>query len=395
MALGAEDGGIPKLWKEVRFGNGKVAGMSDLRSKITFHTSAVTLYLNLASTGSLGKVEKEMNEAGGDFRHIKTAINGITAHLMSQPVQEGSILTSRSDDDRAVWRKFRRELVDAGFRSSVIKHHKNTIKAYFKELGSRDALDDLPEQEVQKSSNDYTSDQINTMALTSVQADTETPVMKTAPAESPKEPCCQTAHTSPGNSLLNSDKVSEHSMSLNMTGAPASVVGDLDENTMPLQQNDPDEILPTLELATRSSTVLDDHNREAGISVRGVAEAPDASPEEDPADSCVLLSKVQPPAARKMQIQKLQDRNSAGPQKRSQSALQVEKGITSLSTNMHLTKQEEQSHPKPPESNSIIQSSLSTTDGGNSLPVSSKADAGSGSAALNIGKNYTTSSEPR
>lgn len=395
MALSAEEGGIPKLWEEVRFGNGKVAELSDLRSKITFHTSAITFYLNLASTGSLGKVEKQMNEAGGDLRHIKTAINGITAHLMSQPVQEGSIFTSRSDDDRAVWREIRRELVDEGFRSSVIKHHKNTIKAYIKELGSRGALDDLPEQEVQESSSDYTGDQINTMALTSVQADTETPVMKTAPAESPKEPCCQTAHTSPGDSLLNSDKMFEHSMSLNMTGAPASVVGNVDENTMPVQKNDPDEILATLDLATRSSIVLNDYNREAGISVRRVAEALDASPEKDPAKSGVLLSKVQQPAARKMKIQKLQDHNSAGPRKRSQSALQVEKGFTSLSTNMHLTEQEGKSHPQPPESNSIIQSTLSTTDGGKSLPVSSKADAGSGSTVLNIGKNYTTSSEPR
>lgn len=141
-ALSDEERSKGKLWKAVRFGNGELTEVKDLRSKLTYYTSNLSLFLNMVSIGSMGVVEKQMYEAGGDLKDIRRAVNGITAQLMSGANKEGSVLTDYADDDKAVWRAFRRELVKEGFLSAVIREHKDTIRAYVKELGSRGILDD-------------------------------------------------------------------------------------------------------------------------------------------------------------------------------------------------------------------------------------------------------------
>ena len=141
-ALSDEERSKGKLWKAVRFGNGELANVRDLRLKLTYYTSNLSLFLNMVSMGSMGMVEKQMYEAGGDLRDIRRAVNGITAHLMSGVTREGSVLTDYAEDDKAFWREFRRELVREGFSSAVIREHKDTIQAYVKELGSRGFFDD-------------------------------------------------------------------------------------------------------------------------------------------------------------------------------------------------------------------------------------------------------------
>jgi len=140
--LSEEERSIRKLWAKVRFGNGHLADVADLRSKIVYYTSALSLFINMITMGSVGRVEKQMDEAGGDLKEIRLAVNGITAHLMANSHGEGSVLTAYPDDEKAVWKEFRRELVRDGFSSSVIRRHKDTIKAYVRELGSRGLLDD-------------------------------------------------------------------------------------------------------------------------------------------------------------------------------------------------------------------------------------------------------------
>ena len=142
-ALSEQERSGRKLWQKIRFGNGKMVDLADWRAKLTYYTSAISLFLNIVSMGSMGRVERQMNNAGGDLREIKVAVNSITAHMMSRSNRnEGSILTAYVDDDRAVWKEFRRELVEDGFSSSVIRKNKRLIKAYIKELGSRGLLDE-------------------------------------------------------------------------------------------------------------------------------------------------------------------------------------------------------------------------------------------------------------
>ncbi|CAF9921396.1 MAG: hypothetical protein ALECFALPRED_001778 [Alectoria fallacina] len=143
-ALSEQEKSGRRLGQQIRFGNGKMADLAEMRGKLTYYISAISLFLNMVSTGTMGRVERQMNDAGGDLRDIKLAVNGITAHLMSSSIRhEGSVLTAYADDDRVVWKEFRRELVEDGFSSSVIRKHKSLIKAYIEELGNRGLFDEV------------------------------------------------------------------------------------------------------------------------------------------------------------------------------------------------------------------------------------------------------------
>ena len=150
-ALGEQERSGRKLWQKIKFGNGKMADIAEMRAKLTYYTSAMSLFLNMVSMGTMGRVERQMNDTGGDLKEIKTAVNGITAYLMSSSNRhEGSVLTAYAGDDRAVWKEFRRELVEDGFSSSLIRKHKKLIKAYIEELGSRGLFDEDPNMDVEE-----------------------------------------------------------------------------------------------------------------------------------------------------------------------------------------------------------------------------------------------------
>lgn len=143
-ALSEEKRSVTKLWKRVQFGNGEMLDLAELRVKIATNTSALTLFLNLLSIGSQGKVESYMESQGDELREMRRSLNWITASMQakSPKVGEGSILTTYAGDDKAIWKDFRRELIKEGFSSGVLQRHKETIKDYVMELGDRGALDD-------------------------------------------------------------------------------------------------------------------------------------------------------------------------------------------------------------------------------------------------------------
>lgn len=141
-ALSEKERSGRKLWQKIRFGNGEMADLNDLRSKVLLYTSSITFYLNMISMGTVGRIEQEMNRSGGILREIQIAINGITTEFISKNKHEGSVFTNYTNDDKSVWREFRRELRQDGFSSSVIHKHKRVILDYIKELGSRGLLDE-------------------------------------------------------------------------------------------------------------------------------------------------------------------------------------------------------------------------------------------------------------
>ena len=137
--LSEEERSWRKLWQKIRFGNGQIADLHDLRRKMVTNTSALSLTLNMASLGSLGRIEKQME---GDLKEIKIAVHGTAARLIANSNDEGSVLTSYANDDKSVWKEFRRDLCRDGFSSSDLKRHKTLIMAYIKELGDRGLFDD-------------------------------------------------------------------------------------------------------------------------------------------------------------------------------------------------------------------------------------------------------------
>ena len=143
-SLSQEERSGRKLWQRIRFGNGEMQDLGELRSKAIYFTSAISLFLNMISVGSIGRVEQRMNEAGGELREIRLAVNGITAHLLSGTAHEGTstLFTTYAEDDKTVWKEFRRELLADGFTSQTINRYKQLIKAYIGELATRGLLDE-------------------------------------------------------------------------------------------------------------------------------------------------------------------------------------------------------------------------------------------------------------
>ncbi|KAL8996527.1 MAG: hypothetical protein Q9169_003994 [Polycauliona sp. 2 TL-2023] len=142
-ALSEQERSFRKLWKKVRFGNGAIVDVVELKSEVTYYTAALSLFLNLVSVGAIGEVGIKMDQAGSDLKDIKAAVNHITARLLAKETKEGSVLTAYTDDDTGVWRELRRGLVEEGFRSSIIRKHTAMIMAYVKELGDNGVLDHI------------------------------------------------------------------------------------------------------------------------------------------------------------------------------------------------------------------------------------------------------------
>lgn len=154
-ALGGRGSSARKLWQRMRFGNGQMADLGNLRARLAFYTSALSLSLNMASLGSMGRIEMQIGEVGGHLKDIKLAVHSITARFSSQSSHEGSILTIYSGDDKIVWKEFRRELLKEGFSSAILQKHKSLIKAYVMELGDRGLLDQMSDQQQREPYSDF------------------------------------------------------------------------------------------------------------------------------------------------------------------------------------------------------------------------------------------------
>lgn len=130
-----------KLWQKIRFGNGEMKDLAEIRLKFATHTSAILMSLNLCSLGSQGRVEAQLSSQSGELRGIRESVNYITA-MLTATSQDGTAWTFYTNDDKAFWRELRRGLNREGFSSATLHKHKQLINAYVKELGERGVFDE-------------------------------------------------------------------------------------------------------------------------------------------------------------------------------------------------------------------------------------------------------------
>lgn len=99
-----------RTWDRIKFGT---EGVQDIREKLTFHTSAIQLFLTTLGTGSLGRIEKKLEMIIEEIRSGR---------------REPSILTTSGDDDAEAevqWDVLKSELVEDGFTKQDIESHKH------------------------------------------------------------------------------------------------------------------------------------------------------------------------------------------------------------------------------------------------------------------------------
>jgi len=83
---------------------------------------------------------------GGELKGIRGKVDRITANMMAR-CGDGTVWTIYENDDRSFWRQLRRELVKEGYRSSVLRRHKQLLTQYVEELRQRGILDQVNTEE--------------------------------------------------------------------------------------------------------------------------------------------------------------------------------------------------------------------------------------------------------
>ena len=81
---------------------------------IMHHICRYSSFYTISSTGT---VKRQMDEVGRDLRELRVAVSGLTAHLRSESAhREGSVFTTYSEDNKAVWRKLPRVFAKDGLK---------------------------------------------------------------------------------------------------------------------------------------------------------------------------------------------------------------------------------------------------------------------------------------
>ena len=90
-------------------------------------------------------MEKRVDE----LPEMRKAIDGLAAEMRAGR-REGSVMTTYDNDEKDVWRQFRRELIGEGFSSRSIHKFKNPLKDYLKRLNGQGLLEEEEPQDLEE-----------------------------------------------------------------------------------------------------------------------------------------------------------------------------------------------------------------------------------------------------
>ncbi|PMD47017.1 hypothetical protein L207DRAFT_506085 [Hyaloscypha variabilis F] len=150
LADGEAVSGTRKLWHKIRFGS-KIQWLGDFRAKIITYTSTISVLLDAMQLNATGRLEDKV-DAGfanmmDNFISMKKAILDEVIKARSQQRGRSTVsllsLSTYNEDDKEVWREFRRELIAKGFNSRKLDHHKDVLKSYILKLEQCGVLDQL------------------------------------------------------------------------------------------------------------------------------------------------------------------------------------------------------------------------------------------------------------
>ena len=118
-----------RAWDRLRWGT---ENLQEIREKLMMHTSSLTLFLTTLGTGSLGRIEKKLDQLIEDVRAGR---------------REDTVLTIADEDEdesEIQWNLWKGELVEDGFSKVEIEGHKHWIRARLAELIESGELSEQP-----------------------------------------------------------------------------------------------------------------------------------------------------------------------------------------------------------------------------------------------------------
>ena len=119
-----------KNWDRIRLGN---RNLDDLSKRLVGKTASLSAYISVLGISSQGRVENEV------FPELLQKIDHMATQMRRGNSSIGTVLTTYDNDDKAVWREFRRELINTGIRSREIHKYSAALKTYLSRL-QRDGL---------------------------------------------------------------------------------------------------------------------------------------------------------------------------------------------------------------------------------------------------------------
>ncbi|KAI9734414.1 MAG: hypothetical protein M1818_006802 [Claussenomyces sp. TS43310] len=137
--LTEDTGGAARLWDRVRFGSTELDELGDIRMKLINHKTSITVFLDTVQLHESGKQTELLEIQTEQLEVILDKVDGIAARMGQRAP---SMLTTYGDDDKEVWKQFRRELVAEGFSSNVLQQHKDILRAYIRQIDQNGLLDD-------------------------------------------------------------------------------------------------------------------------------------------------------------------------------------------------------------------------------------------------------------
>lgn len=130
-----------KLWHKIRFGS-KIQALGEVRGKIILYTTTISVLLDAMQLPATGRLEDKLDVTNttmvDGFQSIKLVMveEVLKAKSLTQRQSTASPLSmlTYNEDDKEIWKEFRRELVAKGFKSNKLDRHKDTLMAYMLKL---------------------------------------------------------------------------------------------------------------------------------------------------------------------------------------------------------------------------------------------------------------------
>lgn len=109
------------LWDKIRFGSNEMDQLGAFRGKLISHKTSLTLFLDTIQLRHSGNMANTLTSHGDQLAVVLDKVDRIAARMGGKA---GSLMTAYDNDDKQVWKQFRRELVAEGFSSDVLSENK-------------------------------------------------------------------------------------------------------------------------------------------------------------------------------------------------------------------------------------------------------------------------------
>ncbi|RDL39608.1 uncharacterized protein BP5553_03948 [Venustampulla echinocandica] len=126
----------------IQFGRNELDQLGSIRVKLISHKNNLTMFMDRIQLDQSIVMPANLENDEGQLDVILDKVDSIAARM--GPTSAGVMGGYDDDDDREVWKQFRRELVIEGFSGDILEQHKDVLRAYIRELDQNGLLDEAP-----------------------------------------------------------------------------------------------------------------------------------------------------------------------------------------------------------------------------------------------------------